>query len=177
MMMKKEKYINEILQYIDTDRKTKKRIKEDLEMRIEEAIDQDPYFNLVESMGAPLDVANEFMENLGIENGNPHHYVYEYKSEKTLFGLPLVHIHYSGGRGSRMAKGIVAIGDMAVGVVSLGGVSIGLISIGGVSIGALALGGVAIGGVALGGVALGLVALGGAAFGLLKVFGAAGTVL
>lgn len=42
----------------------------------------------------------------------PYHY--EYKSRRTLFGLPLVHIHFGGRRVCR-AKGIIAIGDIATG--------------------------------------------------------------
>lgn len=38
---------------------------------------------------------------------------YEYKSQRTLFGLPLVHIHL--GRGLQRAHGIIAIGNVATG--------------------------------------------------------------
>src|SRR6266545_6250979 len=53
---------------------------------------------------------------------------YEYKSELELFGLPLIHIAQgidpkTGAR--RIAKGILAIGDIAVGVVALGGMAFG----------------------------------------------------
>lgn len=50
---------------------------------------------------------------------------YEYKSERTLFGLPIVHINL--GSGSRKAKGIVAIGNMATGLISIGLIAKGLI--------------------------------------------------
>lgn len=89
-----------------------------------------------------------------------HHYYhegwhYEYKSERTLFGLPLVHINF--GRRDHWARGIIAIGNIATGFVALGGVAVGLLSLGGVSIGLLlALGVVSFGGIAIGGVALGL---------------------
>lgn len=100
---------------------------------------------------------------------------YEYKSKRTLWGLPLVHIHTGRGLGMpRVAKGIVAIGDVAVGVVSLGGIAVGGLSLGGLSLGALvALGGGAIGGIALGGFALGIVALGGLAIGVVATGGMA----
>jgi hypothetical protein len=94
---------------------------------------------------------------------------YEYRSETTLFGLPLVHIA-SGfdpetGR-KRIAKGIIAIGDMAVGVLAIGGGAFGGLAIGGGAIGLIALGGGAIGLLlALGGGAIGGVAVGGGAFG------------
>lgn len=89
-----------------------------------------------------------------------HHYYhegwhYEYKSKRTLWGLPLVHVHL--GRRDCWARGIIAIGNVATGLVALGGVAVGLLSLGGVSIGLLlALGAFSFGGIAIGGVALGL---------------------
>lgn len=111
-----------------------------------------------------------------------YNHAYEYKSKRTLWGLPLVHIHT--GSGFRVAKGIIAIGNISIGVVSIGGLSFGLcslgglsmgllVSLGGVSLGSLALGGLAIGGIALGGVAIGVYAMGGAAIGSSIAIGAA----
>ena len=109
--------------------------------------------------------------------GLPRRYVwasdFEYKSERTLFGLPLVHIN---GRWGGTAKGVVAVGFKACGVVSVGFLSMGVLSagclsLGAVSLGALALGVLALGAVsvglllALGAVAAGFVAYGAAAFG------------
>ena len=104
-----------------------------------------------------------------------HHYFhegwhYEYKSERTLFGLPLVHINL--GRRDHWARGIIAVGNIATGIVALGGIAAGLFSLGGVSFGLLlALGAVALGGVSVGGVAIGLLAWGGIALGWLAVGG------
>lgn len=106
-----------------------------------------------------------------------HHYYhegwhYEYKSERTLFGLPLVHINL--GRRDHWARGILAIGNIATGFVALGGVAAGLLSLGGVSFGLLlALGAVTLGGLSVGGVAIGLLAWGGIALGWLAVGGCA----
>ena len=79
-----------------------------------------------------------------------HHYHegwhYEYKSERTLFGLPLVHVNF--GRGNHWARGIVAIGNIATGFVALG-----LLAWGGIALGWLAVGGCAVGVYAAGGVA------------------------
>lgn len=58
---------------------------------------------------------------------------YEYKSQRTLFGLPLVHVRL-GDRGFGVAKGIFAVGNVAVGLFALGGISLGLFSLGGVSL-------------------------------------------
>ena len=44
---------------------------------------------------------------------------YEYKSSRTLFGLPLIHIRL-GERGLCTARGIIAIGNCAVGALSIG---------------------------------------------------------
>ena len=95
---------------------------------------------------------------------------FEYKSERTLFGLPLVHIASSRdpkGKRMRLACGVIAIGDVAVGGVALGGMSFGLITIGGISVGLLGIGGLALGLLsAIGGVAIGGFAVGGLAIGL-----------
>jgi hypothetical protein len=96
---------------------------------------------------------------------------YEYRSERELFGLPLVHI-VSGsainpvtGR-LRVAKGIVAIGPIAVGGLALGGAAFGVVALGGAALGLAAFGGAAVGVLlAVGGAAVGAVAVGGAAIG------------
>jgi hypothetical protein len=84
---------------------------------------------------------------------------YEYRSTAEVYGWPLVHIARGidpeTGR-MRVARGIIALGDIAVGVFSLGGISVGIFSIGGISIGSYALGGIALGGVASGAIAIGL---------------------
>ena len=106
-----------------------------------------------------------------------HHYYhdswhYEYKSQRTLFGLPLLHINV--GHRDHWARGIIAIGNIATGFVALGGVAVGLLALGGVSFGLLlALGAVALGGASIGGVALGALAWGGVAMGWLAVGGCA----
>ena len=95
---------------------------------------------------------------------------YEYKSKRTLFGLPLVHINC--GPGVHWARGIIAIGDIATGFVALGGIAAGLFSLGAVSLGLLlALGALSVGIVSIGGLAIGVTAWGGFAFGLLSVGG------
>ena len=89
---------------------------------------------------------------------------YEYKSERTINGLPLVHINI--GFGAKKAKGIIAIGNIAqgvlsIGLLSMGFISIGLLSLGVVSIGLLAVGLlVAIGSMSVGAFSIGAVAIG-----------------
>lgn len=112
---------------------------------------------------------------------------YEYISEKMLFGLPLVHIHFKWTKGYRTglfvqvpgayadlgtkAKGIIAIGNHAAGVLSIGFlakglISVGLFSIGLFSFGVLCLGLMALGVMAFGGLAAGIVAIGYIAMGV-----------
>ena len=93
---------------------------------------------------------------------------YEYKSKRTVGGVPLVHINL--GRG-KTAKGIVAIGFKSVGVVSIGLLSIGLLSFGLLALGFLGLGMIGIGCFGFGTFALGLLSGGAISFGIIS-FGA-----
>ena len=102
---------------------------------------------------------------------------FEYRSAATIGGLPLLHVATgfdpASGR-KRVARGVIAVGDIAIGGLALGGISIGLVSLGGLGIGVIALGGGAIGaGLAIGGAAIGAVAIGGGAIGYYAVGGAA----
>jgi hypothetical protein len=116
---------------------------------------------------------------------------FEYRSEATLFGWPLLHM-VSGVDPvtglARTARGIIAVADQraigvlafgaqAIGLVAFGGIGLGLVTFSGLSFGVISMGGIALGlfvaygGVvvapyALGGVALGYMAGGGAAFGV-----------
>lgn len=96
---------------------------------------------------------------------------YEYKSQRTLWGLPLVHIHLQD-NGFARAKGIIAVGNVATGLISAGIFSCGLVSVGIVSLGLLlSIGCLAAGALAAGAAAAGLVALGGFAWGWLALGG------
>lgn len=109
------------------------------------------------------------VENIsGIVANLPPHmrkmFGFEYRSKRMLWGLPLVHIAtgtdpITGKR--RVAKGIIAFGDVAKGVLAFGGIAIG----------GIACGGLAIGVVPIGGAALGLISIGGATIGLLLAYG------
>lgn len=105
---------------------------------------------------------------------------YEYRSEATMFGLPLVHVAFGydpfSGR-PRIAVGVIAVGNIAVGLAALGGVVFGVLAFGGVAIGLAAFGGVGVGVLlAMGGAAIGAVAIGGAAAGYYAAGGAAAGV-
>jgi RNA polymerase sigma factor (sigma-70 family) len=99
--------------------------------------------------------------------------VWEYRSQRQLLGLPLVHLRV-GDRLAEPVKAWIAAGDCAFGIlfafgglaiapISIGGCAIGLFSFGGLSIGTLSLGGTALGVWVFGGLALGWQAFGGCA--------------
>jgi serine/threonine protein kinase/capsular polysaccharide biosynthesis protein len=101
----------------------------------------------------------------------------DYRSRMTFFGLPLLHvtsgIDPATGR-KRVAKGIIAIGDIAKGVVAFGGVAMGGFAFGGMALGVFAFGGCALGLVAFGGLAIALIAaLGGGAIAPIALGGGA----
>jgi len=98
------------------------------------------------------------------KNVEPKRLHYEYKSRKTIRGVPLVHINI--GLGLYRAKGIIAIGNAAVGVFALGFLSVGVIGIGLLAVGLLALGNIAVGLVSMGTLAVGCIALGAVTFGI-----------
>lgn len=103
---------------------------------------------------------------------------FEYRSTATLAGLPLVHICVGIDPSTmrpRVAKGVVAIGNVSVGVVAVGGLACGLLTVGGASLGLLfALGGAAVGvGLSIGGLAIGSIAIGGVAIGFAYAIGGA----
>jgi RNA polymerase sigma factor (sigma-70 family) len=110
---------------------------------------------------------------------------YEYRSKRTLLGLPLVHVRYNcvkDGKtlpaigwialGSTKAYGILfASGAIAVGGITFAPLSIGLLAWGGFGIGLLAFGGLALGFAAMGGGSVGYMAYGGGAIGWLGAGG------
>ena len=115
-------------------------------------------------------------------NGVPAVWHYEYKSKRTLFGVPLVHINL--GHGPRRARGIIAVGNLSRGVIAFGGLAVGILSFGACSLGMFSLGGLSlgllvsagglsVGALAFGGLAIGLFAVGGCAFGVYSIGGCA----
>jgi hypothetical protein len=105
------------------------------------------------------------------------HRAWSYRSKRTVWGVPLVHVSFGGWPG---ARGIIAIGDVAIGLIAvggfafggftLGGLSLGIVSVGGAAAGLLlAIGGIAFGGFAIGDVAFGVVATGVLPFAALNI--------
>lgn len=93
---------------------------------------------------------------------------YEYRSKRTVCGVPLVHINLGMGR---KAKGIFAIGFRSFGVVSIGFLSVGLLSFGLLALGLLGLGLLGIGIFGFGTFALGFLSGGAISVGIVS-FGA-----
>lgn len=111
---------------------------------------------------------------------NPFSWSFEYKSEKTVLGMPLVHINIGLGKRAHgffsvglISSGIFSCGMLTAGVFSFGLLSLGAISLGCLSLGLLSLGAIALGILALGAVAVGLIALGGVAVGCFGLGGCA----
>jgi len=103
-------------------------------------------------------------------------YSYEYKSSKTVFGMPLVHIVYgpAWAGGLSPAKGFIAIGNIAVGVIAIGGFALGIFTLAGIGLGFICIAGMAFGiGAGVGGIATGYFALGGVAIGVYAIGGLA----
>ena len=103
-------------------------------------------------------------------------YSYEYKSSKTVFGMPLVHIVYgpAWAGGLRPAKGFIAIGNIAMGVIAIGGFALGIFTLAGIGLGFICIAGMAFGvGAGVGGIATGYFALGGVAIGVYAIGGLA----
>lgn len=90
----------------------------------------------------------------------------EYKSAKTVKGVPLVHVNFKG-----KARGIIAVGLAARGVVAVGLASFGVLSLGLAAVGVLALGLAAVGVFALGLFSAGIFAFGAAAAGVVSFGG------
>ncbi len=120
--------------------------------------------NLVKDGEIKTDQNNSISEPFWLSRGN----YYEYKSKRTLFGLPLVHINI--GRGFRKAKGIVAIGNAATGLVSFGLASIGILSGGVASVGLVSLGALCVGALlSVGGISVGTISIGAIAVGVFTI--------
>ena len=108
------------------------------------------------------------------------HWHFEWKSKRTVAGLPLCHINIGLGRSAKgilalglAAKGAVSLGIFSMGILSLGVFSLGLLALGAFALGILAAGALAAGILAFGGVCLGIIAAGGVAIGCFAAGGCA----
>ena len=179
--MKAKQYIREIIQRSCLPIRERKRLKIDLENEIYSALERgESIEQIIDRMGDPDEIAAELYENFANDSIRPFR---EYKSEKKLFGLPLVHIirakyaasvpqfrtvsfrginiggrynHLSFVYGLPTARGIFAFGPKAKGIIAVGNLSTGLISIGNISTGLISIGNISAGLLSLGNLALAL---------------------
>lgn len=181
------RYVSKVLSNIECSSQLRKRLKEDLLSDLYNRSEVEGITDPDKLMGSPKDVALEIIgnHNLKLSSG------YEYISETTLFGLPLVHIST---KQQGVAVGIIAVGIKSVGLFSCGILSLGLVSIGVVTAGLLlaigtvtlsallSMGAVAISGamslgaiaisknISIGAIAVGKIAIGVRAYGELAIF-------
>ncbi len=109
--------------------------------------------------------------------GERRRYNYEYRSKRTIWGIPLIHVASGAndGKGMAIARGVIAIGDTAIGLIAIGGFAFGGFTVGGGTVGVVSLSGIsaglllAIGGIAFGGFAIGSIAFGVVANGVIPL--------
>ncbi len=182
--------VDAIEEHLDLGDASRKRLEEDLRSEVldrfpETAESSVTLAKISELLGSPKDWATDFVENADFPPARLSRNYINCMSDRTLFGLPLVHIACGTKNDTpQVAKGIIAVGDTAIGLFamgrwaiglfSIGGFSLGLFSIGGFSLGLLfSLGGFSAGALAVGGFALGFLAWGGCAIGYYAIGGCA----
>jgi predicted Ser/Thr protein kinase len=149
-------------------------------------IDEIVFRALEKERGRRQQSAGEFktqIENLGAMHASAQNVFarrfqsFEYKSKRTIFGMPLLHVTQgvdpTTGR-KRVARGFFAFGEIAIGVFAFGGYARGWFACGGMAVGGVAIGGLSLGLISWGGLALALLlAVGGLSVGPLATGGAA----
>ncbi len=182
--MTKKQYINEIANRTCLPHKYKKKIIKDFTQEFDSMIAQGySEDEVIKSMGDADVIAADIYESY-ISNEEISRPFIEYKSNKTVFGMPLIHIvkakrqsyirGISDDRNRYMrvptAKGFIAIGRRAKGIIAIGNLSCGIISIGNLSIGLISVANIGLGLLSLGNLVLGLLlSLGNVAIGTFSV--------
>jgi len=128
--------------------------------------ESDEYDNLQSSLIKDNNESVEKNKNTQIIiNLNGKHVDYEYKSKRSLFGVPIVHINL--GKGFKKAKGIIAVGNISYGIISVGLLSFGIFGIGLLSISLLSFAVISIGLLlAVGAISIGIISIGAIAIGV-----------
>ncbi len=183
--MTKNQFIKEILDRTCLPNEYRGKIKRDFLQEFDSKLAQGyTEAEVIESMGDADAIAAEVYESYMNSREIERPFI-EYKSDKTIFGMPLVHIvkarrnkSYIRGIGYDrnrymhlpVAKGFIAIGQRAKGIISIGTISCGLISIGVISVGLISFALVGLGLLSLGNVVVGLLmALGNIAVGSFSI--------
>ncbi|MDD2993768.1 MAG: hypothetical protein PHG73_09545 [Pygmaiobacter sp.] len=197
--MTQKQYLNEILNRSCLPASLRRRAKVDLAAELAELTDRfGDEQQAMQEMGPADEIAAGLYETYASE-AQPVRPFVEYRSQRELFGLPLVHIvkarrvqqgfvQVKGVGGSNLqpvptARGVLAIGRRAVGVIAIGNLTCGVVSIGNLSVGVLTIANMGLGLLGIGNLlvaafsianaALGLLAAGNMALGL---FAAAGNL-
>lgn len=130
---------------------------------------------LKESIEEPTATSEEKPHILSISLSR---FTFEYKSKRTLWGMPLVHINWGLGRTAKgvfaiglKAKGIISFGILSMGIISLGVLSLGIISLGVLALGLLGIGAFGFGAFAMGAISVGLFSTGALSVGYFYAYG------
>ncbi|MBC7238356.1 MAG: hypothetical protein H5T69_21150, partial [Chloroflexi bacterium] len=152
-----KRYIDGVLRHLYLKNEYRRRVADDLHAHIDEAARTKPVDEVLKEMGHPRKIAGEIMETyegdyekMGFLNAIAYARRvrdFEVKSATQVGGWPLVHIAtgYNDAGQRRIAKGIIAVGDIAVGVVAMGAISTGVIALGALAAGVIAFGALAAG--------------------------------
>ena len=194
--MTQKQYLTEIVDRSCLPAPLRKRAKGDLAAELAELTERlGDEQQAMQEMGPADEIAAGLYETYA-STAQPVRPFVEYRSQRALFGLPLVHIvkaRRSGqglvraGRGGGSlqpvptARGIIAIGRRAVGVIAIGNLTCGVVSIGNLSVGVFTLANIGLGLLGAGNllvaafsaanIALGLLAAGNLALGLVAAVG------
>ncbi|MDI9366726.1 MAG: hypothetical protein QM445_00075, partial [Thermotogota bacterium] len=127
-------YLRIALSTISVDREMKERIGREMNYDIQNKVFDSGKENPFEVLGDPSAYVREFIEErkstypkvrmrVSRAYGLKGYAGYEFISEMTVAGLPIIHINTLP---FGVAKGIIAIGNVAIGLLAIGGVSIGV---------------------------------------------------
>lgn len=181
--MNMKRYILEVADRTCLPRRYRTKIMSDLKQEFEQGFAQGySEQEIMDKMGSPDDVASEIYDNFISIEETSRPFI-EYKSEKEIFGMPLVHIvkgkrlskirsnsYYNNFNSYPMARGVIAIGRRAKGIIAIGNLSCGIISIGNLSVGVISLSNLGIGLITVGNFGIGLLlAISNLAIGLLAI--------
>lgn len=191
--MKAKQYIREIIQRSCLPAGDRKRLRIDLNNEINTALERgETIEQIIKRMGDPDNIAAELYENYADSSDRPFR---EYKSKRTLFGLPLVHIirsYYGVSIPNTRAGGIRAINiggrynnvqgiygympgryglPTARGVFAYGPKAKGIIAVGNISSGFISIGNISAGILSIGNISAGIFSIGNFALALLIALG------
>ncbi len=134
-----------------------------------------PEMEKIVLLAKTLDVSCDYLLRDDILNEQPvinnistsKRFHYEYKSNKQVLGIPLVHINV--GSGFYKAKGFISVGMISSGFISVGLLSWGLLSFGLLSLGLISLAVWSLGILSLGAISVGIISIGAISIGVFSI--------